>query len=238
MIKKLWKNRWILRSIFSSIYFNFHYLPFKQAIKLPIILYKPNLLNCKGKIIIEGNIKTAMIQLGKYGVSLYPNSGIIFENHGGTIIFKGNCSIGNNSAISIGEHGILIFGEKFTATTTLKIAAYHHIEFKDYVLCGWECLFVDTDFHQLSSLHETEKKHQAFGPIIIGNNNWFALKCTIMKGCVLSDNNVIAAHSLLNKNFSDDSYCLFAGIPAQIKRTGVYRDFQNDKIIYCNEYQA
>lgn len=157
---------------------------------------------------------------------------------GGTIIFKGNCSIGNNSAISIGEHGILIFGEKFTATTTLKIAAYHHIEFKDYVLCGWECLFVDTDFHQLSSLHETEKKHQAFGPIIIGNNNWFALKCTIMKGCVLSDNNVIAAHSLLNKNFSDDSYCLFAGIPAQIKRTGVYRDFQNDKIIYCNEYQA
>ena len=44
MINKIIKYRWILRSMFSTIYFNFHYLPCSQAIKLPIILYKPKLL--------------------------------------------------------------------------------------------------------------------------------------------------------------------------------------------------
>ena len=39
--------------IFQTVYFNFHHLPFKQAIFLPIILYKPQLVSTKGKIIIE-----------------------------------------------------------------------------------------------------------------------------------------------------------------------------------------
>ena len=62
-IKKLWNNRRILRSIFSTIYFNFHYLPFSQAIKLPILLYKPKLLKVKGNVKIgEGKIKFGMVR--------------------------------------------------------------------------------------------------------------------------------------------------------------------------------
>ena len=40
--------------IFQTVYFNFHHLPFKQAIFLPLILYKPQLVSTKGKIIIDG----------------------------------------------------------------------------------------------------------------------------------------------------------------------------------------
>jgi len=237
MLNKIWKYKWILRSIISTIYFNFHYLPLKQAIKLPIVLYKAHLLKCKGQIKIEGKIKPAMIKLGQPVVSIYPNSGIIYENHGGKIIFKGPCSIGNNSAISIGTYGKLIIGENFVATSSLKIVTYHYIEFKENVLCGWECLFMDTDFHQLSLINQTEKQPIPYAPIIIGKNNWFALKCTIMKGCILSDNNVIASNSLLNKDYSDKSYCLLTGIPAQIKKTGIFRNPQNDLIFYNNDIQ-
>lgn len=232
LIKKIWENKWIFRSIFTSIFFNFHYLPINQAIKLPIILYKPKLRHCKGSITIEGNIKTGMIILGKNMVSIYPNSGIIYDNHGGSIIFKGNCSIGNNSAISIGSHGSLILGRNFIATTSLKVVSYHHIEFKDNTLCGWECLFLDTDFHQPTSLKSENIDSKAYAPIIIGDNNWFALKCTILKGTILSSNNIIAAHSLLNKDYSENSYCLLAGSPAKIKKTGIYRNPLNDKISY------
>lgn len=42
----------ILYSLPKTLYFNFHYLPFKQAIHLPILLYKPNLVKCSGKISI------------------------------------------------------------------------------------------------------------------------------------------------------------------------------------------
>lgn len=231
MLKKLWNKRWMLRSILYSLYFNFHYLPLKQAIKLPIILYKPKLLKCKGKIQILGNVKTGMIQLGKYTVSLYPNSGIVFENHGGSIIFNGKCNIGNNSAISIGEKGELIIGDSFSATTSLKLVAYHSIEFKKNVLCGWDCLFMDTDFHQIT-FTDSNSLPKAYDKISIGENCWFALKCTVMKGTVLANNNIIAANSLLNKDYLDTSYCLLAGQPATIKKRNIYRNPLNDKIIY------
>lgn len=231
MLKKIWKFRWVFRSIIPSIYFNFHYLPFSQAIKLPILLYKPKLLKCKGTIQIQGKIKTGMIQLGKYNVSLYPNSGITYENHGGTIKFNGNASIGNNSAISIGEKGNLLLGNNFNATTSLKITSYHHIEFKDNVLVGWECIFMDTDFHQLTFTNNNTKP-KAFDKILIGENCWFSLKCITMKGTILAANNVVSANSFLNKDYGNAQYCLFAGQPAVLKKNNIFRNPQNDKIIY------
>ena len=220
-----------MRSIFHTIYFNFHYLPFKQAIKFPILLYKPKLLKCKGIIKLEGEIKTGMVQLGKYTVSLYPNTGIVFENHGGTIIFKGRCNIGNNSAISIGPKGNLIISNNFNATTSLKLTCYHSIQFNENVLCGWECLFMDTDFHQLSYTNSSQKP-KSFDSIYIGKNCWLAMKCIVMKGTKLSDNCVVAANSLLNKDYSDTSYCLLIGQPATIKRKNIYLNPAEDIINY------
>lgn len=54
LINKIANNFWVLKYIFPTLYFNFHYLPFGQAIKLPIFLYKPRLLRCDGKITISG----------------------------------------------------------------------------------------------------------------------------------------------------------------------------------------
>lgn len=54
VLKKIWKNRWILKSIIQSIYFNFHYLPYKQAFRLPILLYRPKFLKLQGSIAICG----------------------------------------------------------------------------------------------------------------------------------------------------------------------------------------
>lgn len=51
---KIWNRRRDLRSLPYSIYFNFHYLPFRQAVKLPILLYKPKLLKLKGIVKIGG----------------------------------------------------------------------------------------------------------------------------------------------------------------------------------------
>ena len=71
-----------------------------------------------------------MIRIGSFIVSLYPNTGIVWENRGGEVIFDGYCSIGNASAISIGEKGIIQFGNNFRATARLKLTAFHYIHFK------------------------------------------------------------------------------------------------------------
>lgn len=57
IFRKIKREAWVLKYIIPTIYFNFHYLPFKQAVKLPILLYKPHFLNLKGKIIISGGGK-------------------------------------------------------------------------------------------------------------------------------------------------------------------------------------
>ena len=53
IFNKIKRDAWVLRYIIPTIYFNCHYLPFKQAIFLPIYLRKPKLLTLKGKVIIQ-----------------------------------------------------------------------------------------------------------------------------------------------------------------------------------------
>ena len=87
--KKIRRYLQELRYIVPTLYFNFHYLPFRQAIRLPIVLYKPHLLKCKGTIRLEpedGRIRHGMIRLGFHQVSLYPNNGFTWENLGGVIL--------------------------------------------------------------------------------------------------------------------------------------------------------
>ena len=141
LLKKLWDQRYIV----YSIYFNFHYLPFKQALKLPIILYKPKLYRCKGKVIIapkDGVIRPGMIKLGFNNVSVYPNSGIVWENLGGTIIFRGKCRIGNDTYLSFGEKTTVDFGDDFRNAAGAKIISYRGIKFGQIpvwagVFCAW-----------------------------------------------------------------------------------------------------
>lgn len=74
ILKQIWKEKWIFRFLIQSIFFNFHYLPFRQAIKLPILLYKPKFISLKGRVIISAShVKTGMIILGKLNVPIYRN---------------------------------------------------------------------------------------------------------------------------------------------------------------------
>ena len=82
-------------------------------------------------------VSFGMIKCGFNSVSLYPNTGINIKIHKqGKIIFKGKCMIGNASAISIGDRGIVIFGNNFIATVSLRLTSHHRIEFKENVLMG------------------------------------------------------------------------------------------------------
>jgi acetyltransferase-like isoleucine patch superfamily enzyme len=228
--KKYTSTLKFLPYIFHIIYFNFKYLPFKQAIKLPILLYKPKLINTKGQVLIEAKrVYTGMIRLGINTVSVYPNNGIIWENNGGESVFKGPCHIGNSSAISIGKHGKIIWGNDFLANAAFKICSYKEISFGDDVQIGWENTFLDTDFHALTDIH-TSKHKSAIAPIIIGNNNWFGLKCLVLKGTQTSDYCTVGAYSLLNKKYLYEKYSVIAGNPVSLKSTGLYWNKSDDKI--------
>lgn len=230
MIKKFWKHRWVLRSILKSIYFNFHYLPFRQAIKLPILLYKPKFGDLKGKILLTKEAKFGLIKLGNLGVSLYPNNGIYIDNHG-TIIFNGKCNIGNDSYISVGDSGCISFGDNVAASAALKITSYHRIELEDRVRIGWGCMFLDTDFHSMKKLGGGRTK--GYGTIKLGENSWLGCKCLILKNTDIPKYTTVSAGTVLNKRLDIPEYSV-VGMDNNIvvKSTGMYRDFRDDKINY------
>ena len=231
---KIKSRLWMCCSILESIYFNFYYLPLRQAIKLPIILYRPKLLKMDGDVILEvplDGVRFGMIRLGKYTVSLYPNTGFVYENHGGKIVFKGRCDIGNASALSIGNKAEVVFGDRFCASASFKLTSYCRIEFKDKVRCGWDCLFMDTDFHRLTMTDGTASP-KGYGPIYIGTGCWFGMGTIVQKNTILPSYCVIATRSLLNHKYNIPEKSLIAGSPAVLKKIGVYRDIDNDWIDY------
>lgn len=229
-IKKAWKYKFLLRNLFSTIYFNFHYLPFKQAIKLPILLYKPELLCCKGKVLIEpdnGKIKCGMIKLGFRDVSIYPNNGIMWENNGGTVIFRGECLLGNDSALSLGEKTTVDFGDDFINTAGGKIISYVGIKFGKSTRLGWGCLCMDTNFHPLYDM--TRKKFKkASGPIEIGDYNWFGTQCKIMHSITTPERCIWGMGTIINRGCEMKSYCVMGGSPVRILSENVMRDYDHD----------
>lgn len=183
----------------------------------------------KGNVKIEG--KFGMIRLGFPTVSLYPTQGIVYENHGGTIVFNGLCTIGNNSAISIGTKAIVKFGDRFAASTTLRLTAYNHISFSDNVCFGWDTLVMDTDFHKLTKVSGGYSK--GYAPISIGSNNWFGNGCKIMKRTTTPDYCVVSAGTRLSGPVSAPSYSVVGNDShIVVKATGVWRNVDDDVIEY------
>ena len=222
----------ILRYMPYSVYFNFRYLPFKQACKLPVFLYKPKLMKCKGTVFIESdNIRYGMIRLGFMRVSLFPNNGIVWENYGGKVVFQGNCNIGNASAISIGKTGNIVFGNNFSATCGLKMTSYHRIMFGENVSLAWDLIVMDTSLHKLKDMNN-QQIGKRYGPIILGRNNWLASRCMVLHGTKTPDYCIFGAGSILNKDYSSNpTHILMAGNPLIVKRMGVWRDVGVDDLL-------
>lgn len=222
LLIKIWDNKWILRSILSTIYFNFRCLPFKQAIKLPIILYKPRFGSLKGAIHIPGGGKTGMIKLGYFDVGIYQNNGIYFSNEG-EIFFNGRTEIGNDSYIGVGPQSRVSFGKNFIATTTFRLTSFAGVTFGEYVRFGWDCIVMDSDFHRLKSIDG--KTSKGYGKITIGSYNWIGNGCRIMKKSVTPDYCTISAGTWISGKIEVDPYSVIGNKrDVQVLKSGLYLD--------------
>lgn len=231
LFNKVRLNLWMLRSLPFSIYFNFKYLPFKQAIHIPIMFYKPEFLALKGCVKINApKISMGMIKLGMRENSLCPNTGITFENKGGKVVFKGRCMIGNASALSIGKNGYLEIGNDFRSSM-LKLVAYHSIVFQDNDRLGWDCLVMDTDLHKLTKVNGGYTK--GFGSINIGKNNWFGSKCIILKNACTPDFCTVSAGTKVSCKVDAPEYSIIgSNVATVVARTGYWRNLSDDHIDY------
>lgn len=227
MKKKLKLISKVLRYFPQIIYFNFHYLPWKQAIKLPIIFYKPKLISCKGRIEISCPVRFGLCQMGFHTCSIYPNSGVTWENNGGLLEIKGKVIIGNDSYISIGKKGKIIFENDFRNTAGLKVVSYKSISFGKGTRLGWGVTVMDTNFHPLYDMEKHIYK-SASGPIVIGDYNWFGTQCKIMHSTITPERCIFGMNSIITRGCVKESYCVMGGNPLKILTRNVMRDYNHD----------
>ncbi len=206
----------ILRSIPKTLRFNFHYFPFKTAVKLPVVVsHRTFLRELNGKVNLPENIDTAMVKIGFGDVGHYDRkrSRTIWQVSG-EVNFAGKASIGHGSKISV--RGKLNFGEKFNMTAESTIVCAKEITFGNDCLVSWDVLLMDTDEHPL--YNSGNQRINDDKPIVIGNHVWIGCKCIILKGAQMPDNSVLAAGTLLKTEFAGNNQVVGGNPPAILKR--------------------
>jgi len=164
-----------------------------------------------------------MIKLGFPQVSIYPNTGIMWENKGATVVFRGSCQIGNSSYLSLGNDSYVEFGDNFCSAAGCRIVSYKGIVFGKSIKLGWDVLITDTNFHSLYDL-VNKKLKRVSGEIEIGDYNWFGAGCRIMHSTVTPEHCIFGMGTIVTRGCIKKSYCVMGGNPVRILSENVKVD--------------
>lgn len=222
VINKL--RRFFRISIFKTIYVNFSKLPFHQAVKLPILITRGTYLyDLSGKINIASNvIKPFMIRFGYFGedTKVWKSNKTLLKIRG-DLFFRGGSHYGIGVILRVEPNAILEIGDNVRIGNETKIICYNKIVIGNNCRIAWENQIIDTTFHYIKDIN-TGNVLEKDGTILIGNNNWIGNRSSIMKGTITPDFCIVASNSLCNTLY-EIPYSLLAGVPAKLKKTGIYR---------------
>ncbi|MBR7107976.1 MAG: acyltransferase [Lentisphaeria bacterium] len=187
----------------KTIWFNFKMLPFKSAVKLPaVIFFNTGTGSLKGKINITPPVSHAMIKIGRCEVSHYQTKTTTLSIDG-TVNFAGKASFGRGSALEVRKNGVLSIGRKFRITAGTTIICEQKISIGDEFLSSWDNLIMDSDHHDIVDISGRVINPPC--PVTIGNHVWLGCRTTLLKGCTLPDNCIVAAGSVLTRNFTQSN---------------------------------
>lgn len=167
-----------------TIWFNFRYLPFRQAIKLPIIFFPHAFAKVeKGAKIIVGddvlNNKWHKVFIGEDARDFAHFSEKTYLHILGSITFTGKTNILRGAFID--ALGSITFGNDVLVCSLVRIRAYNRISIGNNAVISHECQLFDTNFHYVTDVDTMEYRPMA-KPIFIGDYVWIGNRSTINRG--------------------------------------------------------
>lgn len=227
---------WNHLNILKTLWVNFHYLPFRVALNLPIYIYG----NCKfmranGNIEIEANnIVPGMIRINKSVTSpcnsSFPTEFLLTM---GKIIFRGKAFFATGCRIIVNNGGTLIIGDNVRVNNQNTIGCFNRIQLGDNCEIGHQNQIFDTNFHHIIDI-ENNRIMRSNAPVIIGANTWLGNRITILHGVTLPPYTIVSSNSLVTKSI-EKSYWIIGGIPAKLLKSGMKRLF--DKKLEADIHQ-
>jgi acetyltransferase-like isoleucine patch superfamily enzyme len=222
LTKLLSRCRFLFTLNLNTLRFNFKYFNFKTAIKFPVkVSSNVYLKNMSGSIILdfEWNTNSIMLGYGEVGVFDKKKSRSIWELNTGTVIFKGTADLGHGFKISV-NNGTIYFGDNFkiSAESSL-ICKDAEIKFGNNNLLSWDVIVMTSDFHII--VNKGGQQSNKAKDISLGDNVWVGLRTTILKGTTIPNGCILAANSVVTKEFIN-SNTIIGGNPAKEIKNEVY----------------
>lgn len=221
----------LFNTLIPSIFFNLYYLPFRQAVRLPILVRKPKFKRLSGTVCIDcEKVQFGMIWLGRNNSDVWPDNGITWSNEG-KIVFKGKANVGSDGYLVVKKDSVVEFGDDFLGSASMKLVSCIGVTFGTHNRIGWGTLIMDTNFHPIYDM-EKEKFQKAYGRISLGDNNWFGTGCLILhsvqtpKRCIVGAKTVVTQSC--NKVF--EPYCVHGGTPFRVLKRNVKRIIGQDLV--------
>lgn len=221
--ERLRRLSWI--SVVKTVRLNFSLLPFRQAIRFPILITRASTIaSAKGRIKITCPVKTGLIRFGFNHSDLISwKSGKVFINIKGTWVVNGWIQFGVGTQLNIDNCALMQTGNSTSIGANSKVICREKIIISDFFRSGWDVQIFDTNFHYVKNMINGNVKKRT-SPVIIGKNNWVANRVSIMQGCKTNDYLIIASNSLCNKDYSElPHFSMVAGSPAKLCASNVYR---------------
>lgn len=217
----LGKIKQYIPNLIKTVYFNFKFLPIREAIHLPVLVDRRTLINTKstGRITIEDKRAYHKIYIGfpclKDADPRNERSVISINGH---LCFKGQAFVANGVKIQIEKSGTLILGDGFNSTGKAEIICAKKIEFKKDCTISWDVLLMDTDSHSIFDLCQLLKNPNE--EILVGEGCWIGCRSTILKGVSIADHVVVASCSNVTRDALTNN-TIIGGNPAKTINEGI-----------------
>lgn len=202
----------------KTLWFNFRYLPFSEAIHMPVLLARNvPIRHCRrGFCSFIGGGGTGSLRFG-FGDREYQPDSNSSININGKLILKGSGvhSFGVGTKLNIGKDGVLTLGQNFTASARNFISCCCAITVGDDNMWSFDNVVMDTDAHQICDKNDNVINYNK--SIVFGNHVWLGCRNIIMKGSSVADGCMIASGSKICSKYAEPN-CIITSGKTIIKR--------------------
>lgn len=223
-------------NLFATILFNFKVFDLKSAIRLPVFLYgKVDYSGCTGQIKRLREEMRPHVGGWRIGIGGYNSSGrssrLTVLSIEGTLYLGEHGRIANGCLLNVRHHAICVLEDRVDLNECCKIRCHMSVKIGKGTQFAWECQVYDTNFHYMVNL--VDRTIQNINkPIEIGDYCWFGNRVNVARGTILPAFSIVGSCSLVNKDFSNYPNCIFAGIPATVKKSNYMRVFHKIRQYY------
>jgi len=195
-------------SNFASVMFRFARL---KAQGKNIFAHERTVIRGANNITTRGNVR---IGIDNFGFT-HPHD-VSLLNVRGRLNFNGaGYCVGRGCRFDIGENAVMNVGAGHVSPGTIFVIE-HGLDIGEHTVISWNCQFLDEDYHSIDYDGRVPKSPE----IRIGDHVWIGCNCTILKGVSIPNGCVVAANSVVTKQF-DEENALIAGNPARIIKRDV-----------------